>query len=40
MSSRTLLLISGVRSYDKLPPLIADQEQAITPASLGIVLNC
>ena len=39
MSSRTLE-ISGVRSYDRLPPLIDNQEQAITPASLGIVLNC
>jgi hypothetical protein len=34
------LRFSGVRSYDRLPPLIDNQEQAITPASLGIVLNC
>ena len=39
MSSRTLV-ISGVRSYDRLPQLIADQLEAITPACLGIVLNC
>ena len=37
--SRTLR-ISGVRSYDKLPQLIADQPEAMRPASLGIALNC
>jgi hypothetical protein len=31
--------ISGVRSYDEPSLLIDNQEQAITPACLGIVLN-